>query len=997
MSCARTIRASLVILAAVASMWLLAGPVWASESLPFGIEKFENSFVALNEKGEPVPATQAGSHPYAMTTTIVFFHKEPSETERDEGWFGDIPTGDPRNVELQLPTGVVVNPTATLRKCAEAELESVAGCPAAAAVGVVSVKIGFLGLEATDPVYNMIPPAGTPAEFAFPVAGLEGVDAHIVGGVHTGGDYGLLANVLDISQKAAIYSAAVTLWGDPSTDSHDEERGKCAETSPAAKMEHREEYEAVAKEAVERGEIPPTESAFFKKEEYFVSCPVERAERALLSMPSSCTGQPLSATVSADLWQEPENVQKQRAISPAVTGCNVLGFGPSLSVLPFEPATPATESPAGLEVDLKLPQEAGLEQPGVLARSDLKEATVALPAGVTVSPSAANGLDVCSLLVGNEKGKEEAEARGELAGINFESRQPANCPDASKLGTVEVTTPLLERPLNGSVYIAQQGNLAGNGSNPFGSLLALYLVAEGSGVVIKLPGEIELNAASGQLTARFGEDPLTGFYLPQLPFGELKMRLFGGPRAPLVTPPLCGAYAVASRLTPWDGNAAPEPGSSFTISSGCDARGFSPTLAVGTTNNQAGDFSAETVTIARDDGEQNLSGITVTTPPGLLGMLSKVPLCQEPQASQGTCSEASKIGETTELVGPGSDPYAVRGGRVYLTGSYKGAPFGLSIVVPTVAGPFTLKGNGGFGREIVRASIAVNPQTGAVTIVSDPLPNMLEGVPLDIRTVDVEINRPGFAFNPTNCEELHATSTITSLQGATASPSSRFEAANCAALPFKPTLSASTQTHAHRLTGASLTVKVAQKPGEANIRKVDLQLPTKLPARLATLRKACTEAQFAANPAGCPPESVIGEGSAVTPVLNVPLTGPVYIVSHGGAAYPDVVFVLQGAGVTIDLTGGTRIKGDFTFSKFETVPDAPISFFEARLPEGPHSVLTSNLPATAHEDFCGRSLTMPTTITAQSGAQVTQSTKVAVAGCPKKRKQMRHKDERKSK
>jgi hypothetical protein len=923
---------------------LPVGSAWASESFgPFGIEKFENTITTMNEAAELEPAIKAGSHPYAMTTTIVFNGHPATEAEEKEGFSGEVPNGDPREAKINLPAGIVVNPSATTQRCTEAELEheNKANCPAAAAVGIAHLKLAVLGVNAADAVYNMVPPPGAPAEFAFSVGGIPGVFVHLLGGVRTGEDYGLYAKLAEISQKGGIDSASVTLWGDPSAESHDEERGECAEYSGGY-------------------------------------CPVENIGRPLLTMPTACTGQALKASMTAVSWREPGNVVEKESTSPAVTGCEELGFGPRLSVQPVEPTTPMTESPTGLEVNLKIPQGEGLERLALLAKSDLKEAQVKLPAGLTVSSSAANGVGACS----------EAQ-------IGLNNANVPTCPPESTLGSVEVITPLLEQPLKGSIYLAQQGNLAGNGSNPFGSLFALYLVAEGSGALVKLPGKIELSA-TGEVSAKFGQDPTTGFYLPQLPFSELKMRFFGGPRAPLATPTSCGTFTTTSLLTPWDGNPASESGSSFSVSSDCGPRGFSPTLTAGTTNPQAGGFSPETVTIARNDGEQDLSGVTITTPPGLLGMLSKVPLCQEPQAREGTCGEASNIGETTEAVGPGEDPYWVKGGKVYLTGPYNHEPFGLAIVVPTVAGPFTLTGNGGPGREIVRASIAVNPKTGALTVASEPLPTILEGVPLDIRTINVDINRSEFTFNPTNCEELHVTSSITSTEGATASPSSRFQAANCAALPFKPSFVATTQGHASdRVNGASLNVKVAQKTGEAAIRSVHLELPEKLPARLSTLRKACTEATFDANPANCPSSSDVGTGIAHTPVLPVALEGPAYFVSHGLEEYPELVFVLQGDGVTIDLAGETHIntKAGITSSTFGTVPDAPISSFEANLPEEPNSALATLTP----KGLCGSSsLSMPTTIVGQNGAEVKQTTKVAITGCPpkphvdKKHKHKRH-------
>ncbi len=932
MSMVSAMRALLVAVAVAALFALLfAGVATASE--PFEITKFESAIT--NEKGEA--DTQAGAHPYALTTTFELAdHRDPLVE-------ATVPNGEIKDLEVGLPAGVTVNPQATKIRCPESELDATYKCPNASVIGIALITTGNLGGAVLHtPVYDMVAPPGVPAEFGFGLGGV-GLVFHISGDTRTGGDYGLSAKASDLLEKGIVLATELTLWGDPTASSHDQERGEC----------------------VERGG----------------SCQVTRLERPLLTLPTACTGEPLRATMRADSWQEPENFQKREASLSAVTGCKELGhFEPMLSV---QPTKLAAESPTGLEVNLKVPQEENVDK---LAEADLKKATVTLPMGMAVSPSAANGLGTCN----------EAQ-------IGLSNADEPSCPDNSKLGTVKIITPLLEAPLEGSVYLAQQGDLAGNGSNPFGSLFALYLVAEGSGVLVKLPGEVSLDRATGQVSARFGKDPATGFYLPQLPFNELEMDFFGGQRAPLVTPSSCGTYTTSSVLTPYGSEADPllepvslsaEPSSSFTLTEGCGARGFTPSFTAGVTNIQAGGSGDETVTIARNNGEQNLGGVTVTMPPGLLGLLSKVPLCQEPQAGQGTCSEASNIGETTEAVGPGEDPYWVKGGKVYLTGPYNNQPFGLSIVVPTVAGPFTLEGNGGFGKEVVRVSIAVNPKTGALTIAS-ALPTIIEGVPLDVRTINVDVNREGFVLNPKNCEEMHVTSAITSTDGVTATPSSRFQAANCAALSLKPVLSASTQGNgSDRNNGASLNVKITERSGEAGIRSVHLELPEKLPARLSTLQKACTEATFDANPANCPASSDVGTGIAHTPVLPVPLEGPAYFVSHGGAEYPELVFVLQGDGVTIDLAGETHInsKTKITSSTFGTVPDTPISSFEANLPEKPNSALATLTP----KGLCGSaSLSMPTTIVGQNGAEVKQTTKVAITGCPKKSSKSRKKHGRK--
>jgi hypothetical protein len=735
---------------------------------------------------------------------------------------------------VDLPAGMAVNPNATPVRCTEAELVSNShggGCPAASAVGTAEIdtaSIGALPGAGFSDVYNMVPPPGVSAELAFEIANL-GLFEHVTGGVLTGDGYRLSGTIDPIIQKGVVLDGSLTLWGDPSDSSHDAVRGACADPG------------------------------------FGETCPVTPSSVPFLTMPFACSG-PLTATASMDSYQSPETFVSDSALStglngePAeVTGCEQLDFTPQISVTPD---TSAAESPAGLNVNLSVPQ--AQSQAG-LAEANLADATVALPAGMTVNPSAATGLAGCTL-----EGPE---------GINLKSAEPAHCPGASKIGTVQLETPLLPSKLEGGVFVAAQGNLAGNGSNPFGSLLAIYLVAEGEGAYIKLPGRIELNGATGQVIAHFGPDPATGEEaLPDLPFSDLRMSFYGGPRATLITPSSCGSYATSSTLTPWSGTAAVGLSSPFAIGSGCTS-GFVPSFTAGTSPNQAGGSTALSVTFSRHDGEQRFSGTQIKTPPGLLGVLKSVVRCSEPQASEGNCGPESLIGEATTTVGAGEIPYVVRGGKVYLTGPYKGAPFGLSIVVPTSAGPFTLKSNGGFGREIVRAAINVDPHTAQITVTSDPLPTMIEGVPLDVRTVNVTVNRLGFMVNPTNCSPLSVSGTITSTAGATSSVSTPFTAANCATLPFHPSFSASTAGKTSKADGASLSVKIAfpnpgpsssTQSGEANIAKVHVELPKSLPARLTTLQKACTEKQFAENPAGCPAESIVGHAKAITPILPVP-------------------------------------------------------------------------------------------------------------------------------
>ena len=510
-----------------------------------------------------------------------------------------------------------------------------------------------------------------------------------------------------------------------------------------------------------------------------------------------------------------------------------------------------------MRIDLHIPQG---EQPEGLAQADLRGAVVTLPSGITLNPSAANGLDACA-----------------PAQIGLSSPGPAECPAASKIGSVEVDTPLIDHPLPGAVYIATQED------NPFDSLLAIYVAVDdpATGVVVKLAGHVEADPETGRLTTTFSENP-------QLPFEDFKLEFFGGPNAPLVTPPTCGSFASTADLTPWSFPESPNiaRSSSFTIDENCGSQGFSPSFTAGTTSNQAGAFSPFLLSFSRRDGEQELKGLEETLPPGLLAKLAGVPKCGDAEAAAGACPAASQIGTVEVAAGIGPDPVWVPG-TIYLTGPYGGGPFGEVVEVPAIAGPFNLDED---GRPVtIRGSIRVNPTTAQATVVSDSFPTMLRGIPLRVRTVNVNLNRSGFILNPTSCSPLAVTGSIDSTTGASAPVSSPFEASNCATLPFAPKLTASVGGHASKANGTSFDVKL-ESPGigQASIHRVDLQLPMALPSRLSTLQKACVASVFAANPSSCSPESVIGEATIHTPILNSALSGPAYLVSHGGAAFPDV-------------------------------------------------------------------------------------------------------------
>jgi hypothetical protein len=718
-------------------------------------------------------------------------------------------------------------------------------------------------------------------------------------------------------------------------------------------------------------------------------------------MPTNCSAGPENATLRADSWQEPGGIGingqyfgyvEATTLFPAVTGCDLLQFKPGTGVT-LEPDTGLADEPVGLGVTLKIPLN---ETPGTNITPLLRNTSVTLPEGMSVSPGIVDGIQAC-----NEFGPEGINITGpesEEVGLNGELRlAPGDCPDASIVGTAEAITPFLPVPVKGHVYLARPG-CGGQGQSPCteqdvrdGNLYKLYLELGGTGefantgIEFKVPLETQVNPATGQLTAVSRE-------LVQAPYNEVKIHLNGGPRAPVANPSVCGPAVTTADFTPWSapgltpegslvaGTADLISSSSFGVGGCSNPSPFSPGFVAGTVTPQAGQFSAFTMNLTRQDREQYVKGIQVHTPAGLLGMLSSVPLCGEPQADNGQCPEASKIGTTRVATGAGSHPFEIEG-NVYLTGPYGGSPFGLSIVVHVVAGPFNL------GVKVVRARIAVDPETSELTVTTDEtgpyaVPQIVFGVPVRLKRITVNVDRPGFMFNPTNCAAQQITANVSGSQDAVASVSSPFAVGGCKSLAFKPKFTVSTSGHTSRAKGASLDVKLSYPAGsvgsEANIAKVKVDLPKKLPSRLTTLQKACRAATFAANPADCPAASIVGTVKATTPLLPVGLAGPVYFVSHGGEAFPSLIVVLQGDGVRVDLTGTTFIsKAGITSSTFRTVPDVPVGTFELYLPEGKYSALAAN------GNLCKSQgkLKMPTDFVAQNGAVFKQSTKIKVTGC----------------
>ncbi len=925
-----------------------------NEPTPFGIERYE--FEPESEEGSV--DVLAGSHPFQLTTTLNLNETLAPEQE-DEQQAQPEPSAPAlaRNLSFQLPPGLLGDPQA-MPQCPDIDFSTIGNndvdaCPADTAIGVglvtlnLPIDVNGVFTEAV-PLFNLVPAPGEPARF-----GLEDDKVPIIldTSVRTNGDYGVNVSVHNITQAAQVLGSVVTLWGEPGSPVHDGSRGW-----------------ACLRGTEVNGETcaPPT----------------QRTGAPFLTLPPSCLSG-LATQAQAQAWSGAQSEAGYVLQGPlaeplsSLRDCEQVPFTPTISVQPseeHEAQTPgqtmsSAATPTGLNVSVELPAEERN-----LGESAVRSTTVTLPEGLQLSPSAANGLEACSeAQIGYEgSGGSEDPFLPHSNGVSEPPRfstAAASCPEASKVGTVAIRSPDLAHELKGGVYIAQQND------NPFGSLFALYLLAEdpASGIRVKLAGQVSLNEQSGQITSTFSETP-------QVPFEALHLHFFEGPRASLSTPSLCGSYAALASLTPWSSSAALTREGAFQITTGAEGRpcanplSFAPALKAGSASPQAGAFTSFSLTLADPDADQRLAALKVQLPAGIAAILASITPCSEPQAAEERCGPESEIGHSLASAGYGPEPYELPG-SVYLTGPYDGAPFGIEVTTPAVAGPFNL------GTVTVRSKIEVDPHTAAVTITSDPIPQFVKGVPSQIKALNVTVDRPGFQFNPTNCNPQSVSATFAGNQGATSTTSYPYAVQNCASLPFKPGVLAQTQGKTSKADGASLDLTFKSLAGEAHVAKTILTIPTTLPARLTTIQKACLAVTFEANPAACPEGSDIGTAIVHTPVLKSPVTGPIYLVSHGNAAWPDAELVLQGEGITVILDGQTAIKKGITTSSFLSVPDVPFETVQALLPQGPHSALTSNLPLKDNYSLCGQKLAIATALTGQNGALVNENVKLAVQGC----------------
>ncbi len=919
-------------IALVAAMLVVAGgalALAASNARAFGVESFfaGNCTVATcGEPGAPPPAeseffTQAAGHPNFGISDFTL-----KTTEIKEGPFKGLfqPEGVIRDLRVDVPAGLSTNPEA-IPMCSMKDFES------------TQVKEGvFLKSaceESTRIGTNYVTVLVEPVEgsHAFAKVPLEGAVYNLEQPEGLPSLFGIAIDLEPIF-KAPVF-AHTLIEGGVAWNSDYHEYFNIRNLSPKLPL--------IRSRLVYAGNA---------------------GTGGFLTNPSACNG-PQTTTIHIESY-EGEASTNHYTTPTGASGCSLVPFEPSITATP---STTKSDAADGASVELKVPQN---QNPAELGSADLDTARVTLPEGMTINPAAAYNIEACT--------EEQAGLKVESSGER--TTKPVTCPANSQIGSVAIEVPTLPaKSLSGPVYLGSP-----NGGSITGPPYTIYFNAESKryGVAVRQKGLIEPNPTTGRLTAIFAENP-------QAPFNSLTMNITGntapGSVAPLANPLACGAASTETQLIPYTGGAlAKSPFSVFTV----DANGsgaacpaplpFSLAQSTETQSTLAGAATSFKVTLTRPEGQQYLGQVKSVLPAGLLGAIPSVTLCDEAQANAGTCSSSSQIGTVNVTVGSGR-PYPFSG-VAYLTGPYNGAPYGMSIVVPAVAGPFNL------GNVVTRATINVEPYTGRL-VVTSTLPQIVKGIPLRLQQVVISINRQNFLTNPTNCSVLATESTLGGFiipglaGGATQSLATPFQVGECNKLTFKPSLSAISGSKTSRANGASIEVKVTQGAKQANIRQVTMQLPKQLPSRGSTLRKACLAAVFETGPppGACSSGARVGGATVTTPDLPGTLSGPAYLVSHGGEAFPDLDLILRGDGVTIVLVGHTHVstKGIIT-SNFESLPDAPITSATVNLPVGPQSLLAAN------GNLCREQskLTAPTTIVGQNGTKITQKTKIAVRNCP---------------
>ena len=837
----------------------------------------------------------------------------------------DPETGDPcycnnlRDATVSLPAGVIGNPHATPR-CSTMEFAQDI-CPVDSQVGVAIADVALFGcspcFRMKVPLYNLMPLPNQAALLGFK-AFLFSYPTYTVLSARTDGDYGLDAHVAAINQSFALARYRQVLWGVPAAKVNDGERFKSGGAFPVD---------------------PPAAS--------------NSPEIPFLQNPTTCAG-PLRSDI--ELLAYDHGVSQGSAPWPATTGCDQLSFNPSLAA---QPSTPQTDTASGLDVDLDVPQ---VLNPNTPSASQIRAATITLPEGFSINPNAADGKTSCS----------DAEAR-------IGTREEASCPEHAKVGNLSLTSSALPGPIPGNIYLGEP--------RP-GDRYRLILTADGYATHVKLTGSIKADPRTGQLVTSFVD-------LPQTPFSEFQMHFFGSERGLLATPDQCGTYPVKTTFVPWN-SVLPDQDSTqfFQLTSGpggspCPARPrpFAPGFKAASKSAGSGLHSPFSLEVTRPDGNQILDKLSLNAPPGFSATLKGVASCSDATlaaiAASGSgaaelaspgCPAASRIGSAT--VGAGAGTHQVYfPGAVHLAGPYKGAPLSLAVITPAVSGPYDL------GNVVVRAAIGIDPVDARITAASDPLPRILEGIPLRLRTIRIDLDRKDFTLNPTNCDPFAVTSVITGDEGGSAAPWTHFQASSCDALDFAPKLSTKLSGSTKRLGHPALTATVtAGGATDANIRRAVVTLPRTQQLDNARINGPCTRQQFAAD--RCPASSILGSAMAITPLLDEPLRGPVYLRSSNNKL-PDLVAALQGPAsqpVKIELAGRIdSIKGGMR-TTFAAVPDVAVSKFTLSLLGGKRGLLRNTT------SLCRKALFVKAAFTGQNGREVTLKPRLAAPCGKAKRK-----------
>ncbi len=875
---------------------------------------------------------EAGAHPDLLTAPFDF-----NSVDLTTAHIGlqeiKAPAGNAHDLHVDTPPGFIGNPTA-VGECTQAQF-TVNGCPSSSQVGRIDVALfppafssRFQNL--TFSVYNLSHPRGVITDLGF---SLSTIPVHIKASLDPANRYAIVTEVSNINEILPPFQQKLTLWGIPADPSHDSER--CPNSPPG-----------------------------------FKECPTDFEPKAFLSLPSQCDEDNTWRLHHYDSWQDTGDFGPDitYTMPEKMTDCDKPRFEPEVEI---EPTGKQANTPTGIDVHIKVPQN---DNPNALATPPVKRTVVTLPEGMSFSPSFADGLQSCS-----------------LAQIKLFTNDPIACPPASRIGEVELSTPLLPKSLTGSMYLAAQGD------NPFQSTFALYMVLEDTeerGTLLKIPGKIDVDPTTGQITTTFDETP-------QFPFGDLTLKFRSGPRAPLVNPPACGSHTIGVQVSSY---AQPteliDVSNTYQVSEGPNGtpcppdsanRPFSPEFSGGTLNPVAGTYSTFLFRLSRDDSEQELSQVTAVLPPGLVAKLAGIPFCPEAalgsiSAAEGAgrgelnnpaCPAASQLGTISAGLGAGPGPNYF-GGKVYLAGPYKGAPLSLAVVAPGIAGPFDL------GNVVVRAAIRVNPETAQVTAVSDPFPTILQGVILRARDIRLRVDRPETTINPTSCAPMALQGQISGVGGnilTTAddflfTTSHPFQVGSCASLGFKPKLSFRLYGGTKRGGHPRLKAMVRMPAGGANIAKASVALPRSEFLDQSHIGTVCTRVQFAQN--NCPAASVYGKASVKTPLLDEVLSGPIYLRSSENLL-PDLVVAFRGGRVDFNLVGRIdSVRGGIR-NTFDLVPDAPVTWAAFDFLGGKKGLLENS------RDLCKHTYRATAKFRAQNGEALTLNPEMQNS-CKKARK-----------